>query len=52
MSPNPPEGENVSREGFKRAVAQIERQLDLEDHAPAEAEENHYAQRDLLDMVA
>lgn len=35
MSLNPPEGENVSREDFERAVGQIEQKLDLHDHARA-----------------
>lgn len=35
MSLNPPEGETVSREDFERAVGQIERKLELEEHARA-----------------
>lgn len=35
MSLNPPEGAQVSREDFERAVGQIERKLELNDHARA-----------------
>lgn len=35
MSLNPPEGQNVDREAFERAVNQIERKLDLADHPRA-----------------
>lgn len=35
ISLNPPEGAQVSREDFERAAAQIERKLELEEHARA-----------------